>query len=146
MIPITADQVTPRIRALFRADEPQARRCFAALDGTPPPGRIWVDDPADPKWGVVQEVYDHDTYLGGRMDAATVAKIFAVLRREGSLLFGMWLDDPRIELLPPGPSYDGCTLEFYDRPIGEGLDALLRRISPDCAFRRIDRDQPALVE
>jgi hypothetical protein len=38
------DQVTPAIRALFRRDEPQARRCFAMLDGTVPIGKIIVND------------------------------------------------------------------------------------------------------
>lgn len=137
---IPADQVTPAIRALFRKDEPQARRCFAGLDGTVPIGKIIVDDPVDPNWAIVQEVADHSIYLGGQIDAAAFAQVFAALRQEGEVLVGMWPEDPRINLLPAGPSYDGRTLEFYDRPIGEGLDKYLQQVPADCRLQRIDRD------
>jgi len=140
MLRILPDQVTPAIRSLFRADEPQARRCFAVLDGLPPPGKIFVDHPSNPQWGVVQEAYDHDVFLSGDIDAAIAAEIFTVLRQESSVLVGMWPDDPRMEFLPPSPSYDGRTLEFYDRPIGEDLDAILRQAPADCTLTRIDRD------
>jgi len=126
---------------LLRTDEPQSRRCFAVLDGCVPPGKIFVDNPADPQWAIVQEVIDHSLYLGGRIDAATFADVFAALRQEGNVLIGMWPEDPRISLLPPDPVYDGRTLEFYDRPIGAGLDRFLRHVPDDCEIRRLDRDQ-----
>ena len=140
MIQISPDQVTPEIRSLFRKDEPQARRCFAVLDGTVPIGKIMVDDPMDPKWGIVQEVVDQSIYLGGSIDAATFTEVFAALRQEGDVLVGMWPEDARIALLPPNPSYDGLTLEFYDRPCGEGLDQFVQQVPADCNLKRIDRD------
>ena len=140
MIQITSDQVTPQIRALFRTDEPQAKRCFLVLEGAAGGGKIIVDDPNHPRWAVVQEVTDNSLYLGGEIDAETFAEVFATLRCEGNVLVGMWADDPRIQLHPPGPIYDGWTLEFYDRPIGEGLDSYLRELPEGCVLRRMDRD------
>jgi RimJ/RimL family protein N-acetyltransferase len=140
MIRITSDQVTPAIRSLFSRDEPQARRCFAVLNGAAPIGKIIVDHPIDPKWAIVQEVCDNTIYIGGSIDAPTLTEVFAALRQEGDVLVGMWLDDPRIGLLPADPAYDGLTLEFYDRPIGEGLDKYLQQVPADCTIQRIDRE------
>ncbi len=140
MILISADQITPAIRQLFRSDEPQARRCFAVLEGTPPEGKILVDDLTRPRWGIVQEIVDRSIYLGGEVDAARFREVFADLRQEGEVLVGMWDDDPRLSLLPGDLCYDGRTLEFYDRPSGQGLDELLAALPADCSLRRMDRE------
>ncbi len=146
MIQITAEQVTPAIRSLFRTDEPQARRCFAALDGVPPAGKIFVDDALHPGFAVVQEPYEHSLYLGGEIDVPAFAELFASLRQGGYVLVGMWLDDPRIRCLPPNPDYDGRTLEFYDRPTGEGLEHFIHQVPADCTLQRLDRDSILLTE
>jgi RimJ/RimL family protein N-acetyltransferase len=140
MIRITSDKVTSAIRSLFRTDEMQASRCFAVLDGAVSSGKIIVDNLADPKWAIVQEAVDNSLYLGGSMDAPSFTEVFAALRQEGDVLVGMLPSDPRIRYLPPDPAYDGRTLEFYDRPIGEGLDTYLRRVPADCMIKRLDRD------
>lgn len=137
---ITADQVTPAIRSLFRWDQPQARRCFAVLDGSPPQGKILVDDPLAPTWAAVMEMVDNSLYFGGRLDAPAADEIFAALRQEGDVLVGMWPDDPRLAYLPTNPAYDGWTLEFYDRPIGAGLEPLIACLPPGCALKPTDRD------
>jgi RimJ/RimL family protein N-acetyltransferase len=140
MIQITSDNVSSALRSLFRTDEPQARRCFAVLDGIDHKGKIITDDPANPTWGVVWEACDGSIYLGGRLDASTLARVFAKLRKETGVLVGLWLDDPRHDLLPPDPYYDGRTLEFYDRPTGRGLDEYLHKIPEGCEIRRLDRN------
>ncbi len=139
MIQINPNDVTPALRSLFRTDEPQARRCFAVLDGITHAGKIITDDPANPTWGVVWEAGDGTTHLGGRLDSAMLAEVFVNLRKENDVLVGLWLDDPRQALLPPDPYYDGRTLEFYDRPIGSGLDKYLHKIPEGCEIRRLDR-------
>ena len=140
MLQITSDQVTPGIRSLFRQDEPQAPRCFAILDGVRSTGKIIIDNPRDPAWGIVQEDADRSLYLGGIIDGETFARVFSALRREGEVLVGMWPEDPRLSLFPPHPVYDGWTLEFYDRTGGDGLDAIVRQVPADCALHRLDRD------
>jgi hypothetical protein len=140
MIQITPEQVTPAIHALFRTDEMAVSRCFGVLEGAVIDGKIIVDNPADPTWGIVQEPFDKDLFLGGIMDASTIAELFAALRQEGDVLVGIPPGDPRIACLPPDPCYDGRVLEFYDRPTGEGLGQILRQVPPDCAIKRLDRD------
>jgi GNAT superfamily N-acetyltransferase len=125
---------------LFSTREPQARRCFAVLNGVPPAGKIIVDDLLHPQWAVIQEVYDNDLFLGGKIEAAAFRSLFADLRKDGDVLVGMGLDDPRISLLPAGLSYDGRMLEFYDRPMGEGLEKYLSQVPVDCNLKRIDRE------
>ncbi len=120
MVRITSDQVTSIIRSLFRTDEMAASRCFAVLEGAVSTGKILVDNLVDPQWAIVQEAVDNSLYLGGNIDAPSFAEVFAALRQEGDVLVGMPPGDPRIRYLPPDPIYDGRTLEFYDRPIGEG--------------------------
>jgi hypothetical protein len=136
---ITSHQVTPALRGLFRIDEPQAKRCFTILDGAQARGIILCDDPAHPAWGAVMEPTDNTLFIGGNVDASVVTAVFSALRQHHDVLVGMWLDDPRQALLPPNPDYDGRTLEFYDRPVGKGLEPYLH--TPDgCAVRRLDRE------
>lgn len=140
MLQITPHEVTPEIRALFSTNEPQARRCFAVLDGSAPIGKIIVDKLIDSQWAIVQEIVDNSVYLGGKITRSTFAKVFAALQQEGDVLIGMWDDDPRMILLPADRYYDGRTLEFYDRPLGHGLDLFMQHIPADCILKRIDRD------
>lgn len=137
---IQPEQVTPQLRALLRTDEPQARRCFAVLEGNNPRGEIFCDDPSNPTWAVVKESTDNSLYFGGEINAEIIAAIFAKLRQQGDILVGLWLDDPHIDLLPPNPDYDGRTLEFYERPIGQGLAQYVNAIPEDCQIHRLDRE------
>ena len=40
MIQVSPEQVTPQLKALFRADDPASLRCFAVPDGNAD-GRVW---------------------------------------------------------------------------------------------------------
>lgn len=137
---ISSNEVTSALRSLFRKDEPQIRRCFAVLDGVSQAGKIITDDVQNPTWSVVQEPYDGSLYFGGYVSAEIITEVITQLRREADVLVGLWLNDPRQELLPPEPNYDGRVLEFYNRPIGEGLAQYLDRLPDDCVLRRLDRD------
>ena len=140
MIRITPAQVTTAVRSLFLADEMQAKRCFAALEGSVPGGTILVDNLSDPHWALVQEAGDNCLFLGGHVDASAFVHVFAALREEGDVLIGMPPDDPRLAYFPPDPYYDNRVLEFYDRPIGQGLEPYLCQVPRDCVIRRLDRD------
>jgi RimJ/RimL family protein N-acetyltransferase len=139
MFPISPDQVTQDLRVLFRTDEPQAHRCFAVLDGVSA-GKIITDDPIKSTWGVVWEAYEGSTFLGGSIDSTMLAGVIAHLRQDAYVLVGLWLEDPRLSLLPPDPDYDGRTLEFYDHPVGKGLESFLRQVPNGCEIRRMDRE------
>lgn len=137
---ITPDQVTPGLRSLFRTDGPLAPRCFAVLEGSGHAGRILTDSPADPTWVLVREGYEGVTYLGGQLDSLTLASALTELRQGGDVLVVLAPDDPRLDLLPPDPDLEGWTLDFYDRPAGEGLDDYLHQAPEGCEIRRLDRD------
>ncbi len=140
MISISPAQVTPAVRALFSTGEMQAVRCFAVLEGSVPGGKILVDDLSSPAWGLVVEAVDNDLFLGGNVDAAAFRDTFADLRRAGDVITGLPPEDPRLALFPADPYYDNTVLEFYDRPVGQGLEPILGRVPPGCSLRRLDRD------
>lgn len=102
-------------------------------------GAVWVGDREHPTWSVVQEPHDNSLYFGGPVDSHIVRSVIDQLRRVGDVLVGMWLDDPRLELLPGDHYYDGRTLEFYDRPLGSGLSQYLDRLPNGCELHRLDR-------
>jgi RimJ/RimL family protein N-acetyltransferase len=120
-------------------DEPQTPRCFAVLDGHVNRGEILCDNPINPTWAVVQEQCDGTIYWGGDISHTILSTVFDRLRMDGKVLVGLWPQDHRIDLLPPNPDYDGRALEFYDRPIGEGLEQHLSRLPEGYELRRLDR-------
>ena len=140
MIEINSNQVTPEIRILFRRDEPQAPRCFGVLDSVIQAGKISTDNIENPTWSIVQEPHDNSLYFGGSIDSGIIFSVIAKLRQSGDLLVGMWCDDPRIDLLPEEKYYDGWTLEFYNRPIGNGLSEYIDNLPDDCELHRLDQN------
>lgn len=146
MIDLESGKVTPTLRSLFHTDAPQARRCFAVLDGTGHPGRILTDDADNPTWAAVQEGYDGVVYLEGQLDADLVLAIYNELLQENEVLACLYADDPRFDLLPTEPYYQGWVLEYYDRPLGQGLDEIIAMLPDNCELRRLDRDLILLTQ
>ena len=140
MLEISSTQVTPAIRSLFRRDEPQAPRCFRVLDGVSNAGRIITDDVESPRWSVVLEPHDGSLYFGGDIDAEIMFSVITRLRQESDVLVGLWLGDPRLDLLPPRYYYDGCVLEFYDRSLGRGLSKYIEDLPEGCILQRLDKN------
>ena len=140
MKPITPNQVTPALYNLFPTNGPQAHRCYAVLDGVDRKGKIITDDTTNPTWGIVQEAYDGGIYFGGTLDKTTVGTVTAMLRKAGDILICIDPADPHLALLPPDPYYEGWTIDFYDRPIGEGLEQFINQIPAGMELRRLDRD------
>ena len=110
MIAVEPGQVTLGIRALFRADDPAALRCFAVLDGAAA-GRIFVNQVDTPRWAVVQERAFGTVYPGGAIDAGALAAVVTHLLPEGDVLLGLWSGDDRWQAAPT-PDYIGHVLEF----------------------------------
>jgi GNAT superfamily N-acetyltransferase len=138
MIDLQPSQLTPQLRALFDPQMPAGFRCFAVLDGSVA-GRIIADDPHQPTWGAVQEAAFGTIYPGGDLDPPTWRRLIDDLRAHGDVLVGLWPDDPRLQMLPAAPDYDGFTLDFTDRPIGAGLDTFLQQLPDGCELRTLDR-------
>jgi GNAT superfamily N-acetyltransferase len=138
MIEISASQVSPKLESLFDTSMPASLRCFAVLEGHTV-GRILTDDPGDPTWGLVQEGVFGSIYPGGLFDAHLLHQLVTRLRGDKDVLIGLWPGDKWLAMLPPHPEYDGFTLDFTNRPIGEGLDAYLQ-VPDGCEIRPIDRE------
>jgi hypothetical protein len=139
MIQVSPEQVTSELKALFREDDPASLRCFAVLDGNAD-GLVWVDSLARPTWGIVQEAGFRSIYLGGLPDTQTLTRIIVELGQTGEVLIGLPNGDRRFEMLPPDCDYIGSTLEFTNRPVGEGLDVWLRQLPEGCQLQRVDRE------
>lgn len=137
---ISSEQVTPQLRNLFNTQDPEATRCFNVLAGMMRGGTIFTDDPANPRWGVVQESYDGAVFIGGELDKTTANEIFAQLRRDGMIVVLLPDNDPRLDLLPPDIHYDGRSLEFFERTSGVGLDQILNQIPEGLELRQMDRE------
>ena len=139
MLDLTAECVTPALRALFDPGMPTAPRAFAVLDGDAA-GQILTDDAARPTWGAVREAAYGTLYLGGALAAPLVHRLVDQLRRSGDLLICPWPDDPLAQFLPEGATYDGRAIYFAQRSRDLDLAPLVRRLPPDCELRRADRD------
>ncbi|MCB0186566.1 MAG: GNAT family N-acetyltransferase [Caldilineaceae bacterium] len=136
---IQANDVTATYRALFRTDEPHPTRLRSVLTGVTE-GKLFTDDPLNPTWGIVQESFDGCIYLGGTPEPATIVSVIANLRRECMVLAPLWLNDPRRDLLPNAVGEESFSIDFYDRPLGEGLVPYLHAVPADCTIRRADRE------
>lgn len=139
LVSIQPDSASPAVRALFDADMPAGARCFATLDGIHK-GTILTDDPDNPTWAVVKDAAYGTVYFGGALKASAIYDLIMEFRPESDVLIGVWRDDPLLKKLPPSPDYDGWTVDFTDRPAGDGLDHLLTRTPDDCEIRVIDRE------
>jgi GNAT superfamily N-acetyltransferase len=128
------------LRGLFDVDQPAGIRALAVLEGNMP-GRILTDDPAHPTWAVLQETLYSTIYPAGTLSDLVLSELISQLRVDGEVLVGLWPNDLRIPaFLALQPEYDGTVYDFWDRPIGQGLDALLQPIPDGCEIRRVDAD------
>ncbi|MEM7028939.1 MAG: GNAT family N-acetyltransferase [Chloroflexota bacterium] len=137
MMTISADQVSPQLRALFDDGQPLAIRCFAVLDGSIR-GQIWTDDLAQPTWGAVQEWAFDTLFFGGQPDAELVHKLIKELQLGGGVELGLWPDHPYNQLLPPDPDVDEWELEFTDCLTSTASDSDMT-IPEGCELLPIDR-------
>ena len=84
---ITGKDIPANLAGFFDQTLPQAKRCFAVLDGVAA-GRVVVDDVDLPTSVIVQEPYDNSIFMSGNLDAANVHKVVSLLREEDSFWLG----------------------------------------------------------
>lgn len=126
---LTPSEVTPAITALFDLSRPTMPRAFTVFDGIIR-GQIVVDSPARPTWAAVRETTYGTLYLGGRIDAPTLAALLDLFCQIGDVGIGCWPDDPIGAMLPPDLQYDGRTLYFPDRSPAVALEPLMHGLPP----------------
>ncbi len=134
MLPVSASQSSPALRALFSPfDQPAGLRCRAALDGYMQ-GVVYTDDPDHPTWAVLWESMFGTLYPAGAVTKAILSALVEERRQQGDTLIGLWPDDPLIASLPDAPQYTGSVIDYTDRPVGEGLEALFATIPEGCTL------------
>ena len=114
LLPITQDQVTPEILALFDISKPTMPRAFNVLEGLNS-GQILVDDPTKPTLSVVRDGMYGTLYFGGNVSTSLVAYLVPYFRQIGEVGIGCWLNDPLNEMIPTDFDYDGRTYYFTER-------------------------------
>jgi GNAT superfamily N-acetyltransferase len=128
------------MRTLFSLTQPAGIRIAAVFEGNMP-GRIFTDDPNQPTWAVLQETVYGTIYPAGLVTRSILDQLIPDLRRDGELLVGLWPDDPLVlDFLSFQPEYDGRVLDFFDRPIGQGLEPYLTPIPDGCEIRAVDAE------
>jgi RimJ/RimL family protein N-acetyltransferase len=114
------------LESLLPADVPTRPRAIAVLDGTLN-GRVWVDDPGEPRTVLVIETADGTVYAGGAVTREQVAGALAgVETRAGDLIFGFrGSEDPLRDAVPVAPYWKGQAIDFTDRrPDGDEADVI----------------------
>ena len=104
------------IERLIRTDAPTRPRAVAVLDGVLA-GRVWADDPVDPRAALVIEDADGTVWAGGPVTREAAAEALAdVETASGDLIFGFASgDDPLHDLVPKEPYWTGEAIDFTDR-------------------------------
>lgn len=136
--PLTPDQMTDAQRAFFRPTAaPGSLRFFALLAGTIT-GHIWTDDPAAPRWGILQERTFGTLYLQGDFPEGLLAEFITERQTYGEVLYGFWeVDDPYLAQMQP-PAYRGFVLESAARSAAVEMTALMAQMPPDGTIRPVD--------
>jgi GNAT superfamily N-acetyltransferase len=138
MIEIKPNQVTPSLKSLFDPRMPTGVRCLAVLGGGNA-GRIFVDDPHQPKMGLVWERDDGILYRGGETDWQVVAEMVSMLRQSGNVALAFRDVDPCVDLFPPDPDAGAECVEL-ERPVhGSDLRSFLV-LPPGYEVYRMGRD------
>jgi GNAT superfamily N-acetyltransferase len=140
MIQIVPEQSSSALRALFGSfDLPAGVRCRGVLEGYSP-GTIYTDDAARPTWAVLSENSFGTLYPVGAVDKNILTALVAEWRQKGDTLIGLWPGDPLRAALPDAPQYEGMVIDYTDRPVGQGLDALLSAVPAGCEIRPMDAE------
>jgi RimJ/RimL family protein N-acetyltransferase len=142
MIQMTPDLVSNELRCMFHPSMPTGIRALAVLAGGNA-GKIFTDDPAQPRWGFVWEADDGTLYRGGEYSDAILHEAVNLLRQDGIVALGFRDGDTDVDRFPPTPDAGAECLEF-DRPCGSSdLSPYLRSLPDDYSVKRMDR---ALLE
>lgn len=116
---------------------PTGWRCLVVLNGDAI-GRIFTDDPIQPTWGIVQEAYDGTIYPSAVVDTQLLSQLIPQLCANSEVVLGQWYEDTQFDIPALKPEYDGAAIDFTNRPIGAGLENLLRPIPDGYELRQVD--------
>ena len=102
------------LASLFQENQPTPTRLWAMLDGAIR-GRYLVDQLAEPKFAIIQDMTEGTIYIGGAVTPATLIEAFTILRSYQDLVVCLWTDDSLLKALPDGHFYQGVAIDFTNR-------------------------------
>jgi hypothetical protein len=138
LLEIQPAQVTPQLKSLFDPRMPTAVRCQAVLGGGNA-GRIFTDDPINPRMGYVWERDDGTLYPGGEVDWQVVHQMVTLLRQEGTVALAFRDGEQKVENFPPLPEAGAECIELERTPGGSDLSPYLE-LPAGFAVHRMGRE------
>lgn len=143
IIPLTS-KTASQLNRVLQEDTPIPTRLWAILDGTIQ-ARIFVDEPNNPKFMMVQDLVAGPTYIGFIDQPPDLHEAFSKLRSCQELMVCLWSDSPIIPILPTGADYEGMAIDFWDRSPSVDLDHLAV-IPPEYHMQKMDEELAQRIE
>jgi RimJ/RimL family protein N-acetyltransferase len=119
LIEMAPGPATARLEPMLPSDLPTRPRAVAVLDGVLA-GRVWTDDPDQPRALLAIETADGTVYGAGDLGRDAVSAALAgVDTKSGDLIFGFsGPNDPMRSLVPGRPYARGEAIDFTERHPG----------------------------
>ena len=138
MTAIEPAQYSELIHVLFDLNSPDHPRLSSVLAGRHP-GTALVDDATNPRWCILRSGWIGRTFIGGEMDAKSVAQAIALLRRQGHVHLDK--NDPHARLFPTDEIGEDARFAFSGRLTGlPQFEDHFIELSEGCTIRPIDRE------
>ena len=138
MVEIEPHRYSARLRGLFGSNPPDHPRLFSVLAGHHS-GTALVDDVTSPHWCVLRSGWIGRTFIGGEMDAESVAQAITLLRKRGHVHLDK--SDPHARLFPSDEIGEDARSAFSGHLTGiPQFEARFRELPEGCTIRPVDKD------
>jgi GNAT superfamily N-acetyltransferase len=138
MIQLDNSLVTTSVRQFFNVSQVPGRLRFLAVLAGDISGKIWVDKPDAPTWGILQEAAYGTLHLQGDFPHSVLTEFIEGRKPHGDVLYGFWEDELPVHNGLPPTMYDGHVLESYARSTEVDLMPWIHNVPGDCVCRTID--------
>ena len=136
MVEIEPACYSEQLRALFESNPPDHPRLSSVLAGRHP-GTALVDDATNPDWCALRSGWIGRTFIGGRIDAESLAQAVSILRRHGHVHLDS--DDPHASMFPTDEIGEDVRYAFSGHLSGTPqFEGLLLQQPGGCAIQPVD--------
>lgn len=138
MTEIEPAQYSESLRGLFDPNSPDHPRLFSVLAGRHP-GTALVDNVTNPQWCILRSGWIGRTFIGGEMDAESVAPAIALLRRQGHVHLDK--NDPHARFFPADEIGEDTRFAFSGQLTGLAQsEGHFLKLPEGCTIRPVDRE------
>lgn len=139
LIEISANQITPALKAFFDPRDPAGLRSIAVLEGLRP-GKIITDSLRTPTWAIVWEEVFGALYPAGEINISALSELVQRFRQGRMIFIGLWLDDPLWESIQPKFDQESRVLDFHDRLRDDRLQKYIDQLPAGTELRPADEN------